>query len=47
MQTVTALELLSKSREVDWFMAVAAGLAVLVVFCLLLSMVQSPPAVGR
>jgi len=28
-------------------MAVAAGLAVLVVFCLLLSMVQTPPEVGR
>jgi len=28
-------------------MAVAAGLAVLVVFCLLLSVVQTPPAVGR
>jgi len=28
-------------------MLVAAGLAVLVVFCLLLSVVQTPPAVGR
>jgi len=28
-------------------MAVAAGLAVLVVFCLLLPVVQTPPAVGR
>jgi len=28
-------------------MVVAAGLAVLVVFCLLLSMVQTPPAIGR
>ena len=29
------------------YMVVAAGLAVLVVFCLLLSMLQTPPAVGR
>jgi hypothetical protein len=28
-------------------MIVAAGLAVLVVLCLLLSMVQTPPAIGR
>jgi hypothetical protein len=28
-------------------MVVAAGLAFLVVICLLLSMVQTPPAVGR
>ena len=28
-------------------MMVAAGLAVLVVFCLLLSMVQKPPEIGR
>lgn len=28
-------------------MIVAAGLAVLVVFCLLLSMLEKPPAIGR
>ena len=30
-----------------YLMIVAAGLGVLVVFCLLLSMVQTPPAIGR
>jgi hypothetical protein len=42
-----ASDVLYITAEVEDFMPVAAGLAVLVVFCLLLSMVQTPPAIGR
>jgi hypothetical protein len=31
----------------ELFMTVAGGLGVLVVVCLLLSMIQKPPAIGR
>ena len=37
----------NRCRGYDTVMIVAAGLAFLVVICLLLSMVQSPPAIGR
>jgi hypothetical protein len=43
-----ALELLNlRIRDEGSIMMVATGLAVLVVFCLLLSMVETPPDVGR
>jgi hypothetical protein len=34
-------------RGKELIMLVAVGLGVLVVFCLVLSMVQTPPAIGR
>lgn len=40
-------QLLSRYVEVEGIMMVAAGLAVLVVFCLLLSVLQTPPHIGR
>ena len=43
-----ALELLGlRIRDEGSNMMVATGLALLVVFCLLLSMVETPPDVGR
>jgi hypothetical protein len=41
-----APQLLSDQHGVS-VMIVAAGLAIFVVVCLLLSMVQTPPAIGR
>ena len=44
---VTAIQLLVILCTGDMVMIVATGLAVFVVVCLLLSMVQSPPEIGR
>jgi hypothetical protein len=43
----TAPRLLSLRRRGKVLMMVAAGLAIFVVICLLLSMVETPPAIGR
>ena len=47
LRSLRPLDCLADMSEEGRHMMVAAGLAVLVVFCLLLSMVQKPPAIGR
>jgi hypothetical protein len=42
-----ARQLLTEYWEWGIYMIVASGLAIFVVICLLLSMVQNPPAIGR
>jgi hypothetical protein len=46
-QIQTATQLLIEKVGTGIYMIVASGLAIFVVICLLLSMVQNPPAIGR
>jgi hypothetical protein len=43
----TVRELLHHSVDEGTLMMVATGLAIFVVICLLLSMVETPPAIGK
>jgi len=43
----TVAELLHHTADEGTIMMVATGLAIFVVICLLLSMVETPPAIGK